>query len=552
MGTVYRKTFTKPLPADAELFVRKGDRFARFKDAKGRSRTEAVTTGTDGADRLLIVAGTYTAKYRDGSGVVREVATGCRDKTAAESVLADLERRAELVRAGVMTSAENSVADHQATPLSAHIAAFVAHLTAKGVTPVRIKTNQSRLNRVAADCGFHALADLSATSLVNWLNARAGERMSAGARNGYREAYIGFGNWCRKSSRLVDNPFLTVPKADAKADCRRKRRSLTEDELQRLLDVARSRPLTDTMTIRRGKRAGQVAGVLTDATRERLERLGRERALIYKTLVLTGLRKGELASLTVGQLELAGPVAYAVLNAGDEKNRQGADLPLRSDLVDDLRAWLDEKLAIVRTEAFRRGEPVPDRLPDSTPLFTVPDGLVRILDRDLIAAGIPKRDERGRTVDVHALRHSFGTLLSKAGVAPRTAQAAMRHSSIDLTMNVYTDPKLLDVAGALKSLPTLSLDGEQVTTRQAAKATGTDDYRSSPLAPPLAPTHAQMSATESFTVKMTEPTRHRNEPADNRVSAYEDKRKHPSTSTVNGCPKVGATRFERATSTSRT
>ena len=38
--------------------------------------------------------------------------------------------------------------------------------------------------------------------------------------------------------------------------------------------------------------------------RARLELLGRERALIYKTLVLTGLRKGELASLTVASLDL--------------------------------------------------------------------------------------------------------------------------------------------------------------------------------------------------------------------------------------------------------
>ena len=79
-------------------------------------------------------------------------------------------------------------------------------------------------------------------------------------------------------------------------------------------------------------------------------------------------------------------------------------------------------------------------LPADTPIFTVPAGLVRILDRDLVAAGIArrvkwpgkwkidKRDERGRTVDVHALRHTFGTLLSKGGVTPRTAQAAMRHS----------------------------------------------------------------------------------------------------------------------------
>ena len=70
-------------------------------------------------------------------------------------------------------------------------------------------------------------------------------------------------------------------------------------------------------------------------------------------------------------------------------------------------------------------------LPAALPLFDVPHGLVKILNRDLRLAGIPKHDERGRTVDVHALRCTFGTLLSKHGVAPRTAQAAMRHSKID-------------------------------------------------------------------------------------------------------------------------
>ena len=61
------------------------------------------------------------------------------------------------------------------------------------------------------------------------------------------------------------------------------------------------------------------------------ERLGRERALIFKTLVLTGLRKNELASVTFGQLELGGPCPHVTLNAADEKNRQGNSLPLRAD-----------------------------------------------------------------------------------------------------------------------------------------------------------------------------------------------------------------------------
>ena len=85
----------------------------------------------------------------------------------------------------------------------------------------------------------------------------------------------------------------------------------------------------------------------------------------------------------------------------------------------------------------------------------------------------------------------LGTLLSKGGVTPRTAQAAMRHSSLDLTMNVYTDPRLLDVAGALESLPDLPLDEAPQTERQ--RATGTCDGR--PLAPTLARDLVQASTS---------------------------------------------------------
>ncbi len=103
---------------------------------------------------------------------------------------------------------------------------------------------------------------------------------------------------------------------------------------------------------------------------------------------------------------------------------------------------------------------------------------------------MPKRDDRGRTLDVHALRTTFGTLLSKGGVAPRTAQAAMRHADIKLTMGVYTDPKLLDVRGALDALPLLPLGGGQ-GEGEALQATGTGgDFRQAVclVAPTVAPT----------------------------------------------------------------
>src|SRR5262249_19567114 len=61
---------------------------------------------------------------------------------------------------------------------------------------------------------------------------------------------------------------------------------------------------------------------------------------------------------------------------------------------------------------------------------------------------------------------------------------------IKLTMNVYTDPKLLDVRGALAALPALPLPGD-LPEAEALRATGTDarlTFECKPLAPTLAPT----------------------------------------------------------------
>lgn len=52
----------------------------------------------------------------------------------------------------------------------------------------------------------------------------------------------------------------------------------------------------------------------------------------------------------------------------------------------------------------------------------------------------------------------------------------MRHSSIDLTMNVYTDTKLLDVHGVLESLPTLDFGDEQKYAQLMLLGAGTKDY----------------------------------------------------------------------------
>jgi integrase len=593
MGTVFRKTVTRTLPQGAELFTRHGQQFARWKPRKGRARIAKVTTGRDGSSRILEEAATFTAKFRDGRGIVREVSTGCRDEGAARSVLAALERRAELVKAGVITPEEDDVANQRDVPFQTHMEDFLRRRTKRapnGVTLMGQNNARARLTRLAKECGFRVLSDLRSEPVDRWMREQLAGGMTPANINEFRSELVIFANWCVLNKRLLVNPINGVPKLDATAHPRRKRRSLVEAELVALLRVARWRPIAEfgRQAIPAEKQPGEskrkawTSAALTlddlDAAVERgrerlrnspqhiakLDRLGRERALMFKTLVLTGLRKSELAAVTVGHLDIDGPMPVILMRSNETKNRQQAVIPLRADLAEDLRRWVcmlkDELAGVIDVESeriaptFRRD--AGGCLPLDKPLFTVPAGLVRILDRDLRAAGIPKRDERGWTVDVHALRHSFGTLLSKGGVAPRTAQAAMRHSDISLTMVTYTDPKLLDVQGALNALPSLPLSEDPRSQRGVARTTGTEGKQSEcvapPVAPPVAPTAVirgqNRASADTSPVNANAGGVNLRSPENLKKSS----KKASSAGIADKASQIGMTGFEPATSTSRT
>lgn len=456
MGSVYRKVFTKSVPAGAEIKAIKGERWAVWRDRKGKPRKERVTTGEDGADRIAVESPTFVAKYRDGRGVVRTVSTGCRHEQAARQKLADLERTAERIRAGVITADDEAAARHHTAPVETHFAAFEQHQLAHERAAKYRENTMRALRRLAAEVPVRTLADVRREPFERWLVARTAEGMAAGTRNRHREAWVAFVNWCVKSSRLSTNLLAGLPKANERADRRRERRPLTDDELARLLDVARARPLNARLAKNRGDGKGQPGARLSPQTRAKLDRAGREHALIYKTLVLTGLRLAELRSITVGQVHTAADAGFIELHAADEKNRKGSAVPLRADLAADLATWMADERAGAAADAR---------------LFAVPVHLNRSLQADLKAAGISTVDGRGFVVDVHALRHTFGTNLARGGVSPRTAQELMRHSDQRLTNAVYTSLGLQDTRGALDALPALPLAGRELAP-VLAPATG--------------------------------------------------------------------------------
>ncbi|MFQ5805025.1 MAG: tyrosine-type recombinase/integrase [Phycisphaerae bacterium] len=338
-----------------------------------------------------------------------------------------------------------------------------------------------RLGVTVDACEFKHLGDTRAEPVQNWCDLRAAENMSTRTRNTYTGSLRAFVRWCVRDRRLASDPLETLSKADEATDVRRERRALTEDELARLLHVAELRPLGEygreteqkLASEGKGKRATWTKRPLTfetidaaaDRAAERLRenpefvdrkrRLGRERVLTYKTLILTGLRRGELATLRWGDLELDGTQPYLIVRAKNAKNRKQETVAIRPDLANALQAW--------RSEC---GNPA-----NSENVFNVPTSLVRILDNDLAVAGIPKTDADGRTIDVHALRHTTATYLARAGVAPRTAQSIMRHSDIRLTLGTYTDPTLLNSAEALEALPNLDAG----SGGEGMRATGTCD-----------------------------------------------------------------------------
>ncbi len=274
MGRIFKKPITRPLPDGAEIVTRQGGRVATWRDSRGKLRTAPITVGRDGSLRIRDRSKTYFARYRDGNGDLVEVSTQCRDETAARQVLANLERRAERVRAGLMTATEERIADHLATPITQHVAAYVESMRLRGIVPMHRENVRRQLERILADCHFVRLSDLNRASLERWMGQEADRGRSARSRNAHRAAILAFANWCVSNGRLASNPLLGIAKANEAADPRRRRRAMTEEELSttplrrttycktmvygiaRMIDSWQLRPCNPTQ-IKRGQRVAE-------------------------------------------------------------------------------------------------------------------------------------------------------------------------------------------------------------------------------------------------------------------------------------------------------
>jgi hypothetical protein len=164
-----------------------------------------------------------------------------------------------------------------------------------------------------------------------------------------------------------------------------------------------------------------------------------------------------LATLTPESLDLAGNPPTATLAAEATKNKRPVAQPLPPEVVEALSEFLAGRPA---------GQPVWRG--------TWSDRSADMIKVDLAATGIPYAVEGpdGQLyADFHALRHSFITMLERAGISPKTAQVLARHSDVRLTLQRYTHKTLRDLGTAVEGFPSILPKSDHTET---ARSTGTD------------------------------------------------------------------------------
>jgi len=206
------------------------------------------------------------------------------------------------------------------------------------------------------------------------------------------------------------------------------------------------------------------------------------RRLLYIAAMITGLRAGELRSLTTDDLDPDGPGLH--LRPEWTKNRKKGYMPLPVAFAKALLAGARSGETLRLYDRYNRKIQVP-----TNALLFVPTHTARTLDADRIKAKIPKETKDG-VVAFHSLRASFVTLVTEQGATVKETQKLARHSDPRLTMNTYAktrdhrEAEVIDgVFRSLESAPKnaysmrAKVEDEKKRVFKALKPTGTDNGR---------------------------------------------------------------------------
>ncbi len=395
----------------------------------------------------------YYIRYTDAEGKPR-TEPAYRDLQSSKALLA--KRETEAARGE--TGRRDPYREHRSRPLTAHVEAYVTHLAANGAGTAHVKHVRQHLDRAVRSMGATHSADVTTGAIEAHLSrlvagqepGRDGKPIKARSfktRNHVLASLSAFMAWGVQDGRWPENPAATIKPLKAEADPKRRRRPATVDELLAAVEAAKVRPRAKYLEAHPEAPAAKLV---------ELDLHGQERATIYLTAGLTGLRRNELRQLRWADLRLEDESPTVSVRAETAKGKRQDTLALAANAVEALRGWRE-----TWTRLYWRVPGVSD------PVFPgVTHGLLEAFRHDLAFGAVDEETPEGR-LDFHSLRHTACTLLSRAGVSVRTAQAMMRHVDPRTTMKVYAHVQAADRLDAVQRL------AELTTPKAKAAATGT-------------------------------------------------------------------------------
>ena len=403
-----------------------------YVDETGRR----VQPDTPGAIKKETWSKKYYAVWREGGRTVKVPLT--RDKQAAQTRLGQIIRERERGESGLI----NPHKRHLEKPLSVHIEDYLENVQATTHSLQHQKEVKRILNLFAQSPKVKLLRDVKPDSVLSYLNSL---KCKGNTRNMHRRIIVMFMNWLVDVDRIESNPITKRSVRPFKEEGRRSRRALRPDEIQRLLKAIEEYPLLTASVNRGGRNARQAPQARTarlkDKTVSKLKERGRERALIYRLAIVTGLRRGELSRLRVSHLYFdAEPYSKIVLPGELTKNRKPAVIPLTSLVKEMLQAWIKDT----------------NKKPQDK-LLNVPSAsnLIKIHQAAMAMAGLAYKDEQDRYADFHALRMTACTALRLPSVPPKERQIFMRHNKLELTTELYDDSNMTNRLEAYSKLDNL-------------------------------------------------------------------------------------------------
>ena len=358
-------------------------------------------------------SGNWIIEYFDATGRRITKSSKTTDKAAAEQIARYLEAEVAKRKAGLIDPMQEAFALHAVRPLTEHLDAFEA-ATRNRASDRHIRDTRAMIDRVVEWCGWSILRDVEPDGVNRFANNLRAIDRSAATIGHYIGAIQSFATWAHESGRLQYDVLATLKKPNAKKDRKLIRRALSIDELQWLISTTETEP-----------------------TRYGLS--GRERALVYRVAVMTGLRAGELAKLTRGDFRLTDDCPQIVIPASKSKNGKVGYQPIASALVPRLlehMATKSKEAAVFALRKYETADMVRDDMAAARAawLATIHDPQQKI-EADA-SDFLQAFDAAQKRIDFHALR---GTgITGYAAIAePKVTQEIARHRDIQTTFEHY-------------------------------------------------------------------------------------------------------------------